>query len=109
MTDYHKPGDDADKINYEGGLTVVKLVYDIIEKTNNSPKLAFTKTREQQMGSSARFSVTLGIMPDYTWTKGGVKVDGVTDGKLAGKAGVSSPATSSPSWAITPFLTSKRI
>lgn len=87
-TDYHKPGDDADKINYEGGLTVVKLVYDIIEKTNNSPKLAFTKTREQQMGSSARFSVTLGIMPDYTWTKGGVKVDGVTDGKPAGKAGI---------------------
>ncbi|MBO9152917.1 M28 family peptidase [Chitinophaga sp. GCM10012297] len=86
--DYHKPGDDVDKINYEGGLTVVKLVYDIIEKTNGQPKLAFTKTREQQMGSSARFSVTLGIMPDYTWTKGGVKVDGVSDGKPAKKAGI---------------------
>ncbi|WP_123864786.1 M28 family peptidase [Chitinophaga barathri] len=87
-SDYHKPGDDADKINYEGGLTVVKLVYDIIEKTNAQPKLAFTKTREQQMGTSARFSVTLGIMPDYTWTNGGVKVDGVTDGKPAKKAGI---------------------
>lgn len=87
-SDYHKPGDDADKINYEGGLAVVKLVYEVIEKTDRQPKLAFTKTRDMQMGSSARFSVTLGIMPDYTWSKGGVKVDGVSDGKPAKKAGI---------------------
>lgn len=87
-SDYHKPSDDADKINYEGGLTVVKTVYAIIEKTNVQPKLTFTKTREMQMGRSTRFSVTLGIMPDYTYNKGGVRVDGVSDGKPASKAGL---------------------
>lgn len=86
--DYHKPSDDADKINYEGGLTIVKTVYEIIEKTNAQPRLAFTKTREMQMGRSTRFTVTLGIMPDYTYNKGGVRVDGVSDGKPASKAGL---------------------
>lgn len=87
-TDYHKPSDDADKINYEGELTVLKTVYEIIEKTNAQPRLAFTKTREMQMGRSTRFTVTLGIMPDYTYSKGGVRVDGVSDGKPASKAGL---------------------
>ncbi|PSL49440.1 peptidase M28-like protein [Chitinophaga niastensis] len=38
--------DSADKINYEGTLSVVKLVYDIVDKTNEMNKLAFTSTRE---------------------------------------------------------------
>ena len=87
-TDYHKPSDDADKINYNGQLTVLKLVYDIVEQTNGREKLAFTKTREMQMGTSTRFSVTLGIMPDYTFSKGGLRVDGVSDGRPAQKAGM---------------------
>jgi S1-C subfamily serine protease len=51
-------------------------------------KLAFTKTRDKQTSTSARFTVTLGIMPDYTWQKPGVKVDGVSDNKPASKAGI---------------------
>jgi len=50
--------------------------------------LVFTKTREQQMGTSTRFSVTMGIMPDYTYSSGGVRVDGVSDGRPAQKAGL---------------------
>jgi len=86
--DYHKPSDDADRINYNGEMVVLKMVYDIIEKTNGMTKLAFTKTKDRQMGTSARFSVTLGIMPDYTWQKNGVHVDAVTEGKPAYKAGL---------------------
>lgn len=86
--DYHKPGDDADKINYTGEMTVMKLVYDIVERANSQPRLAFTKTKEMQMGTSTRFTVTLGIMPDYTHSKGGLRVDGVSDGKPAAKAGI---------------------
>jgi aminopeptidase YwaD len=50
--------------------------------------LPFTKTREVQMGTAARFSVTLGIMPDYTFSGAGVRVDGVSEGKAAQKAGL---------------------
>jgi aminopeptidase YwaD len=87
-SDYHKPTDDADKINYNGELQVVKYIYNIIDAANKKGKLGFTKTREtQQMGKSS-FKVTLGIMPDYTYNGSGVRVDGVSEGKIAQKVGI---------------------
>src|SRR6185369_4016799 len=87
-SDYHKPTDDADKINYTGELAVVKYISTIITNLNTHPKLAFTKTREQPSGSSTRFAVTMGIMPDYSFSGEGVRVDGVSDGRPAQKAGL---------------------
>lgn len=87
-SDYHKPGDDAAKINYTGELQVLKFAFSIIESLNKKGKIAFTKTREMQIGSSTAFKVTLGIMPDYAFNGSGVRVDGVTDGKVAQKAGI---------------------
>ncbi len=86
--DYHRPSDDWDKINYTGELHVVKYIYQLIENLNDKDKLAFTKTRETQSTTSSRFSVTLGIMPDYTFTGTGVRVDGVSEGRPAQKAGL---------------------
>ena len=34
------------------------------------------------------FSVTMGIMPDYTYSGNGVRADGVTEGRPASKAGL---------------------
>jgi aminopeptidase YwaD len=85
--DYHKPTDDADKINYAGELQIIKYIQNIIAQTNNMDKLAFAKTREVSMGKSS-FKVSVGIMPDYTFTGNGVKVDGVSENKPAQKAGV---------------------
>ncbi|MFI5220789.1 MAG: M28 family peptidase [Bacteroidia bacterium] len=86
-SDYHKPSDDEDKINYAGELNVVKYVYTLIGKLDSEPKLAFTKTREDS-SSKVSFKVTLGIMPDYLYEGKGVSVDGVTDGKPAARAGL---------------------
>jgi aminopeptidase YwaD len=87
-SDYHRPTDDADKINYTGEYRVIKYIYKIIEETNNKGKLAFTKTRETQSTTSARFSVTLGIMPDYAFSGNGVRADGISEGRPAQKAGL---------------------
>ena len=87
-TDYHKPSDDADKINYKGEQTIMLHIYQLIESLNDKGKLAFLKTRETQSSTNARFSVSMGIMPDYTFAGTGVKADGVTDGKPAQKAGI---------------------
>jgi S1-C subfamily serine protease len=57
-------------------------------KSQDLGKLGFLKTREQQTSTSARFSVSMGIMPDYTFSGGGVRVDGVSDGRPAIKAGI---------------------
>jgi S1-C subfamily serine protease len=87
-SDYHKPSDDADKINYAGEKIILQHIYHVIESLNATPKLAFLKTREAQTTTSARFSVSLGIMPDYTFSGAGVRADGVSDGKPAQKAGI---------------------
>jgi aminopeptidase YwaD len=88
-TDYHKPTDDFNKVNYTGQMQIVKHIYSLIEATGKvKAKLAFTKTREQQTTTTARFSVSMGIMPDYTFSGNGVRVDGVTDNRPAQKAGI---------------------
>ena len=87
--DYHKPTDDYDKINYLGELYVVRHIMSLIEAEDKlKTKMAFTKTRETQTTTSARFSVTMGIMPDYTYAGAGVRVDGVSDNRPAQKAGL---------------------
>ncbi len=87
-SDYHKPSDDADKINYKGELMLLKYIYAVIEKTNDKGKLAFTKTSETQQMGKRSFSVSMGIMPDYTFGGTGVRADGISEGKPAEKAGL---------------------
>ena len=87
-TDYHKPSDDADKINYKGMVQILKHVYTVVEGANEKGKLAFLKTREAQTTTTARFSVSMGIMPDYTYSGNGVRADGVSEGRAAQKAGL---------------------
>ena len=88
-TDYHKPSDDFDKINYNGQSAIVRHIYSLLQATDRmKTKFAFTKTREAQTTTTARFSVTLGIMPDYTYNGAGVRADGVSEGKPAQKAGL---------------------
>lgn len=86
-SDYHKPSDDADKINYKGEVAVLKYIAILIEKTFHYPKLTFLKTRNPDMGKSS-FKVTMGVMPDYTYDGGGMRIDGVSENKPAFKAGV---------------------
>ncbi len=86
-SDYHKPSDDADKINYKGEVEVLSYITQVIEKTFCYPKLTFSKTRNPDTGK-ASFKVTMGVMPDYTFEGEGMRIDGVTDNKPAFKAGL---------------------
>lgn len=89
-SDYHRPTDDANKINYTGELFIIKNILDLVSAVNTKPKLAFLPTREQPMGTGTRFSVTLGIMPDYAFSGTGVRIDGISEGRLAQKVGMKS-------------------
>ena len=86
-TDYHKPSDDAALINYKGTRQIVEYMQRIIQASAQQPQISFTKTKEQSMGTG-RFKVSMGIMPDYTFTGTGVRADGVVDGRAAQKAGL---------------------
>lgn len=87
-SDYHKATDDWNKINYEGERDIVKMVYHIIELSDNKGKFSFTKTNDPQPGGSRAFKVSLGVMPDYGFTGTGMRIDGVSPGKLAEKIGL---------------------
>ena len=85
--DYHKPSDDADKINYEGEALVINYILDVISMSQKFEGMEFTKTQEQSK-MAPKFSVTLGVMPDYMYDGEGMRIDGVTEGKAAGNAGL---------------------
>lgn len=84
--DYHKPTDDSDKINYDGLVKVVRYISRVIDQLDSEPKLAFTKTKDSS--DSPRFTVSMGVVPDYMFDGKGMRVDGVSEGKPAQAAGL---------------------
>ena len=87
-SDYHKATDDWDKINYLGESQIIRYVESIIKNTDAVGKLDFLKTREAAMGRSTKFTVSLGVMPDYAFTGTGVRIEGASQGKLGEKIGL---------------------
>lgn len=86
-SDYHKPSDDINKINFAGEKKVLEYIVKIVEETEKLPKLIFQKTKNSDVGSK-KYKVTLGLMPDYAFEGKGMHIDGVTEGKPASKAGL---------------------
>lgn len=86
--DYHKPTDDAALVNYTGMASVLKICYALIDSLDDEGKIAFTPVPADTSRSTPRFKVTLGVIPDYIFTGKGMRIDGVTEGKPAFKAGM---------------------
>ncbi len=90
--DYHKPSDDAEKIDVPGTKIVIEFAAESIEHFDKLDKpLAFQKTKDPESGRmGAAFSVTLGVMPDYIAEVKGMRIDGVSADRPAEKAGIKS-------------------
>ena len=86
-SDYHKPSDVAEKINYKGEKDVIDFIAQVIDSIENYSKLRFQKTVNKE-AKNVGFKVTLGIMPDYSYENEGVRVDGISANKPAEKAGL---------------------
>lgn len=86
-SDYHKPSDDSEKINFDGLTKIQAYLTDLLKELSNSDKLPFTATKNTSK-AKPQYKVTLGIMPSYVANEKGLQVDGVVDGKLAQKAGI---------------------
>jgi len=85
--DYHKPGDDTEKLNYEGMETISAYIIDIISDLDDNGKLPFRKTKNESE-DVPRFKVGLGVIPDYLYDGKGMRIDGVSEDKPAEKAGL---------------------
>ena len=89
-SDYHKPTDDENKINYEGELMIVKMIENVLTHLDGQGMLPFVKTKNEDNEETPKFKVTLGVVPDYAFDGEGMRIDGVTDGRPASKAGLQS-------------------
>jgi len=91
-SDYHKPEDDAEFINFEGLMSVSDYLLALVKKVNGEGKLEFTTTKDerQQEGKSSRssYKVSLGVMPDYVFGGKGMRIDSVIEDRPGQKAGM---------------------
>ncbi|MDX5404002.1 MAG: M28 family peptidase [Bacteroidota bacterium] len=85
--DYHKPTDDAEKINSKGVSQILRYMIDLVAYLP-AEKPEFIPTKEKDSQKAPRFSVTLGVVPDYMFEGEGMRIDGITEGKPASNAGL---------------------
>jgi hypothetical protein len=85
--DYHKPSDDADKLNYEGMELISDYIFDIISDLDDNGELAFRKTKNESE-ETPRFKVGLGVVPDYLYDGKGMRIDGTREDTPAFAAGL---------------------
>ena len=79
--DYHKPSDDSEKINAEGGAKVVRLVYETaVGVANRDQRLAFIESKAGPTNvTMTSFRVVMGLTPNYANDGGGgMLVDAVS-------------------------------
>ena len=90
-TEYHKPGDTADKINYEDLDRVGQLAIAIVRRlmdSNDAPQ--FTKVDQKLDSGGGRTGLRLftGTIPDYATDVKGLLLGGVIGGGPAEQAGL---------------------
>ncbi len=88
-TEYHKPSDTAEKINYEDLDRVSQLAVSIVKRLDAADAPQFTKV-DQKMESGGRTGLRLftGTIPDYATDVKGLLLGGVVGGGPAEQAGL---------------------
>jgi C-terminal processing protease CtpA/Prc len=96
--DYHRPTDDADKINYQGIAEVVELAGNVTQKLLVQPREQYVEAADAHSmfggapgatGGASAFKASLGVVPDYTAEDvKGVRITGTSPGSPAAKAGL---------------------
>ena len=85
--DYHKPTDDVEKINFNGMYLIHQYVKEIILRSSTIHDFDFQETKSDST-VAPKFTVTLGVMPDYLFDGTGMRIDGISKGKTAEKYAV---------------------
>jgi Zn-dependent M28 family amino/carboxypeptidase len=89
-TDYHKPSDTADRINYDDLDRIVGLAASVVRTIADADEApTFTKVDQPvSRGSVAGVRVTTGTIPDYATEVEGLLLSGVVGGGPAERAGL---------------------
>ena len=78
-TDYHKPSDTADKINYEDLDRIVDFAAVIVKRLGDAPDApVFTKVEQSsEQGTRSGVRIFTGTVPDYSTEVKGLLMSGV--------------------------------
>lgn len=90
-TDYHKPSDTADKINAQGAVRVLSLVYATMDRLSAEPKkLDYVEVQQPvtEAGRERGYGPYFGSVPDFRDDIKGVLFADVQNNSPAAKAGL---------------------
>ena len=88
-TDYHKPSDTFEKINYTDEARILGLVARIVRDVDGADqRLSYTTAKSNPAPRTGGFRVYLGTIPNYGEGSDGLLIDGVRDDSPAAKAGI---------------------
>ena len=88
-TDYHKPSDTFEKINYDGLTRITNFVSEIVRSVDQGPsRPTYTLAKPSAPMGQVRLTVSLGTIPSYGDTTDGMLLDGVRENSPAAKAGL---------------------
>lgn len=90
--DYHRPTDTAEKINYNGIRKVVNHAAELIEVLDgiDASEMNFKESTDPSGATFDAEGPTLGVLPDYSYTGSGFKIDSVRAGEPGEQAGMQS-------------------
>ncbi|MFO7799065.1 MAG: M20/M25/M40 family metallo-hydrolase [Rhodohalobacter sp.] len=88
--DYHRESDTPDKVNADGIRAVSEHALVTLKEISSIhvDEIDFTATDSQQQNIMSGDSVTMGVLPDYTYSGDGFRIDGVREDGAAAEAGL---------------------
>ena len=88
-SDYHRPSDDWELVNYDGIATVANLVRNVVATLDTRTEhLTYVDVPRTAPQGGPRLRVVLGIVPDYGFDGKGLRLSGVSEGGPAQKGGI---------------------
>ena len=88
-SDYHRPTDTAEKINYEGMVRIAGLVADIVRELATAPERpAYVEVASKQFARGGGDRPYFGSIPDFGKPGKGYAVSGATKDSPAAKGGL---------------------
>ena len=88
-SDYHRPSDDWDLVNYQGIVRILDLVKNVVvELDSDAGAPDYIEVPRPTSGRSGPMKVVLGVIPDYGFDGKGLRITAVSDGGAAKDAGL---------------------
>lgn len=85
-SDYHRPSDDFDKINFEGQAKILEYIKDLITSLNNKSIDVIITPKKNETKTS--FRVYVGTVPDFSYNGQGYKTSNIAKNSPGEKAGL---------------------